>query len=484
MRKILSILVVAVCLALSAAPAFAFGKIMYSDRPLNLRDGRSPKAEWVGSLYAGQKVRVAHEKDGWVAVYEPSATDPSESKAAGFSNAKFLKPKRERYEPKQWGEMAVSSTKLNIRSKPSVRGAKVYTLQPGERVIIDFPEDDWTVVFSPDATIRSRLNGIGFASAKYLEPVTAEAAAVPEPEPTPTPAAPVVRQTVEPPAPAPAGAEPEMSPAIRRVALTNEVNVHQSRTTTSPLVRTLRPGDVVQLGLLRNGWYAVFKASDMIRSESSSIGYSLQSAVEDNSREAGIAVAPAAPVEPAKSVSAQPAPPAKPSAPARAAEPEVSVEALKAEALKDEQPARPAPRAAPAPTLAAKPAPESGKQQTLVIDRTKFKDAKRPDPAPDQNAHGYRYKFLEKSETREYGQVWITLKVFLATTKLPDRTALKDFASSLWKDHRRVTKNVLVEIYLPGMDLDDLAWGVVKFDYDGMTELWTRQATLFGTKFL
>jgi hypothetical protein len=481
MRRIYLILAVAVCLVLAAAPAFAFGKIMYSDRPLNLRDARSPRAEWVGSLYAGQKVRVAHEVDGWVAVYEPGATDPSESKAAGFSNAKFLKPTRGRYEPKEWGELAVSSTKLNVRSEPSVRGTKVRTLQPGERVIIDFPEDEWTVVFSADATIRSRLNGIGYVSAKYLDPVTAGTAAASASEPAreqaSAPSAPVVRQTVEPPTPVPAATQAAESTAIRRVALTNEVNVHQSRTTTSPLVRTLRPGDVVQLGLLRNGWYAVFKASDMIRSESSSIGYSLQSALEQNTREAGIAVAPAAPAEPAQSAASS-----RPAAPAREAEPQVSAQALKAEALSSPKSA-PQPRESRhEPTLA--PVSKKSGQQTMVIDRAAFKDAKRPDPTPDKNAHGYRYKFMEKSETREYGQIWITLKVFLATTKLPDRAALKDFASSLWKDHRRVTKNVLVEIYVPGMDLDDLAWGVVKFDYDGMTELWTRQATLFGTKFM
>jgi len=477
MRRIFSLIIVVACLLLTAAPVFAFGKIMYSDRPLNLRDARSPRAEWIGSLYAGQKVRVAHEEDGWVAVYEPSATDPSEDKAAGFSNAKFLKPTRGRFEPKEWGEQAVSSTKLNIRSEPSVQGTKVRTLQPGERVIIDFPEDDWTVVFSSDATIRSKLNGIGYASAKYLEPATAETAAAPALEPEPAPA-PVVRQAV-PPAPTPVGAEPVKSPAIQRVALTNEVNVHQSRTTTSPLVQTLRPGDVVQLGLLRNGWYAVFKASDVIRSESSSIGYALQAAMQENSREAGIAVSPPAPKE-----SVKPSAPAKSTAPAKAAAPLVSAEALKAEALKTERSVPPTRKPASEPAVSARPVPKPAGQQTLVIDRSAFKDAKRPDPTPDKSAHGYRYKFLEKSETREYGQVWITLKVFLATTKLPDRTALKDFASSLWKDHRRVTKNVLVEIYLPGMDLGDLAWGVVKFDYDSMTELWTRQATLFGTKFM
>ena len=473
MRRFFPILLAVACLLSAAPSALAFGRIMYSDRPLNLRETRSPKAEWVGSLYAGQKVRVAHERDGWVAIYEPDATDPSESKAVGFSNAKYLVPTRGRYEPKEWGELVTTPTKLNIRSKPSVKGVKVRTLQPGERVVIDFPEDDWTLVFSPDATIRSRMNGIGYSSARFFEPVKNGPRPVAEPtreeaeEPDEVAAAPE----------SPARAEPA-SQEIQRVAVTNEVNVYQSRTTGSPLVRTLRPGDVVQLGLLRNGWYAVFKASDMIRSESSSVGYALQSLMEENSRPEGV-VASAAPA--------------------------VSLDAIKAEAVKPEseqrmavtpppapEPVTPAPAPRPEPTVQAAPAPapdpaptkDSGKQQTMVIDRSAFANAKRPDPTPDQNAHGYQFRFLEKSETREYGAVWITLKVFLATTKLPDNAALKDFASSLWKEHRRVTKNVLVEIYLPGMDTNDLAWGVIKFDYDGLLELWTRRATLFGTKFM
>ncbi|WP_272700110.1 SH3 domain-containing protein [Desulfovibrio sp. Fe33] len=463
MRKTLFPIVAAVFFILSASPVFAFGKIVYADRPLNLRDGRSPKAEWVGSLYAGQKVRVAFEEDGWVAVYEPGATDPDAAGPAGYSNAKFLKPARGRYEPQPWGETAYSVTKLNIRSKPDSRSGKVGELQPMERVLIDFPEDEWIMVFSADATIRSKLNGIGYCSAKYLEPVPAGAAPVPARAATPAPAEPRSLSRA---------AQSEAA-VFQRVALTNEVNVHQSRTTTSPLVRTLRPGDVVQLGLLGNGWYAVFKASDMIRSESSSLGYSLKTVMDANSRladdvAAPVAVSPA-PVAAPAAPRAKAAPAAKPAAPrTEPARPVVSVEDIKAEAVKS---------AAPAPA-------RSETQQTMVIDRSAFHKTKRPDPTPDQTAHGYRFKFLEKSETREYGQVWITLKVFLSTTKVPDREALKDFAASLWKDHRRVTKNVLVEVYLPGMDQEDLAWGVAKFDYDGMTELFVRRATLFGTKFM
>ncbi len=73
--------------------ASAFGEIRYPDRPLNLRKARSAKASWVGSLYPGQKVRIAFLKDGWVAVFEPGETRNSESAAVGYSNVKYLKKK-------------------------------------------------------------------------------------------------------------------------------------------------------------------------------------------------------------------------------------------------------------------------------------------------------------------------------------------------------------------------------------------------------
>lgn len=453
MRRIIP-LFSAFCLLLSASGAFAFGEIMYSDRPLNLRQTRSASSEWVGSLYAGQKVRVAHEVDGWVAVYEPDAVDGSEGGAVGFSNAKYLVKKRGRYEPETWGERVYTPRKLNIRTQPSTKGRKVDTLQPGQRVIIDFPEDDWVRVFPAGATIRSRMNGIGYSVAKYFLPVA-------ESEPAP---APVAEKPVPAPAPViePDRAKTPARPEFRRIVMADEVNVHQSRTTSSPMVRTLRPGDVIQVGLASNGWLAVFAANDVVRSESSSLGYSLEGLVDEKSKDAGDLAAPR-PVAAAPAAVSATVPPA-PSAPP--VEPEVSIEQLKAEAVKPE---------------AVKP--EAG-QRTMVIDRAAFAKAKRPDPVPDQTAHGYRFRYLEKAETREYGEVWITLKVFLGTTKLPTREQLKDFASSLWKEHKRVTKKVVVRVYLPGMDVDDMAWGVVKFDDREMLELWTRRATLFGTKFL
>ena len=480
MRKIQLTTLVAACLLLVASSAFAFGEIAYPDRPLNLRASRSPKAAWIGSLYPGQEVRIAHEKDGWVAIYEPGETDSSEAAAVGFSNAKYLKKTRGRYEPVVWGELVYTPRTLNVRSKPSVKGNKVGSLHAMEHVLIDFPEDDWTMVFAPDATIRSQMNAMGYCAAKYFQPATQESKAkaglatgiessVQEVSEVPSGSGQVSGAAVAAPDP--------VSSEMLRVVLTAKVNVRQSRTSSSPLVRTLKPNDIVQIGLLRNGWYAVFSANDMIRSESSSIGYALQSLIDKATSLAPIA---------------KPVP-----APVAASAPEaVTLEAIKSEAVRPEaaapapepvapMPATPEPVASepvPAPPPAA--VPTTPKQQTMVIDRSAFAKSKRPDPTPNQTAHGYQYRLVEKSESRQFGENWITLKVFLSTSKLPGRDALKDFAVTLWKDHKRVTKKLVVLIYLPGMDMENLAYGVIKFDDEKMLELWVRKATLFGTKFI
>ena len=169
MRKTCTVFTTALCLLfLAATVASAFGEIRYPDRPLNLRASRSAKARWVGSLYPGQKVRIAFMEDGWVAIFEPGETRADESAAVGYSNAKYLVAKPGRVEPESWGELMYTPRKLNIRSGPSVKTARRGALDAGERVKVDFPDGDWVMVFGPGATIRSEMNARGYCAAKYL----------------------------------------------------------------------------------------------------------------------------------------------------------------------------------------------------------------------------------------------------------------------------------------------------------------------------
>lgn len=473
------------CLLLLTSTAFAFGEIRYTDRPLNLRKGRSPKHEWVGNMYPGQRVRIAHLKDGWVAVYEPDATDDRESAAAGFANVKYLKKERTRHEPKEWGELMYPVRALNVRSRADISGKKVKTLKSWEHVLTDFPVGDWIMVFEPGATIRSKMNAIGWCSAKYLRKATAKTMAsvgfgqnngVEEqaaPEPTTASAADSAKTVsgegqvsgaVTPPSD-----QPEMvAEPPRLVKVNRKINIRLDRTSASPLVRTLKSGDRIKVGQLELGWYAVYGELERVHAESQPMGYVLESLIRKgtdpvSSASKSVPDPELVPVE-AKDVSDAP-------------EPIVEKEAAPAPAPKV-QPVAPKPE----PGKQATVAPKSGKQ-SMVIDRTAF-TKKRPDPTPNKNAHGYQYRVLEKSETRQFGDSWITIKVFLASTKVPSRQQLDDFATTLWKEHRRVTKKVAVLVYLPGMDTEDLAYGVVKFDDKQLLELWVRRATLFGTKFM
>ncbi|MUM76872.1 SH3 domain-containing protein [Pseudodesulfovibrio sp. F-1] len=453
MRKTSVIILAALCLTLlGAITAAAFGEIRYPDRPLNLRADRSAQARWVGSLHPGQKVRVAFMKDGWVAVFEPGETRADESAAVGFSNARYLLPKATRVEPDTWGELVYTPRKLNIRDSSSISGKVVGSLEAMQRVKVDFPEGDWVMVFRENATIRSQMNALGYSAAKYFEPVTTQVsdpqAAAPADEAGTSGVAEVRAMAVTPPAVQP---PPVAQPAVaapaptedvvavkdasgdwgKVVTLQRDISLWRERTSGSTEVRALKAGDRVRVDFLKSGWYAVFEENEVLRSENRALGYALRALVDGDGSDAA-------------------APPAGPA------------------------PAQPQP-----PAIA-----EGAPRQTVTIDRSRFSGARRPDPTPDKNAHGYQYRLLEKSETKKYGVTWISIKVFLGTTKLPDANQLKDFSTTLWNEHRRAMRNLVVHIYLPGMDIDDLAYGVVSFDDKAMLELWVRQVTLFGTKFL
>ena len=363
MKRIFQLFVAVACLFLLADSAMAFGQIAYPDRPLNLRNGRSARDKWVGSLYPGQKVRIAFMKDGWVAVFEPGETRASESAAVGYSNAKYLLPKPTRVEPKPWGELVYTVRNLNIRDKASVKGKRLDMLKKGERVIIDFPEGDWTMVFSPTATIRSEMNGIGYCSAKYFKPVPegeAKAAPAPVPESAPAPApepveakpVPKVSAVVEagsgagqvgsavaPPPPAQEKTVADNSWG-RVVTVERTINLYKGRTSGSKPVQALKPGDTVRVDFLDRGWYAVFPENAVVRQESRAMGYALRSLIDGDPDGSDAIPKPAA------------------------------------------QYAAPEPKQAAA-TPPAITTDDSGRK-TMVIDRSRFSGAKRADPTPDR----------------------------------------------------------------------------------------------------
>ncbi|WP_147821112.1 SH3 domain-containing protein [Salidesulfovibrio onnuriiensis] len=444
MKHIHKILVLTLFVFLSASVAMAaeFGDIRYPDRPLNLRTGRSPKTKWVGTLQVGQEVRVAYLKDGWVAVFEPYMTRESDVRIAGYANVKYLKKTRGKVKIEPWGEIMHPVTVLNIRAKRSPGSDKVGSVTPRTNVKVDFPEDGWYAVFESRASIRSKSNAIGYVKSDYLEPApVATVEAAPAAEPITTPAQSGVGEVRSSVAPAPE-VKPEVetpeetanteavSPAPwgEVVTIKNTVQVRKERSSSAHYVRTLNPGDTVKLDMLKDGWYAVFDADETVRGEHKALGYVFKRQLEQGDT------------------------------PAQASSKIVSKETT-------------------APQKTSTP-------KKIVIKPDPFASSRRPDPKADQNRHGISFKILEESQTSRQGEDVIFLKVFVDVKTLPKAALLEDFTNTLWKEHRRSGKQVQVDLYLPGMDLEDLAFVVARYDDKEQLEFWARKTALFGTKYM
>lgn len=404
---------------LIAVTASAFGEIRYPDRALNLRDGRSPDANWVGSLAMGQEVRVAHLEGGWVAVFEPGETRDSLDAAVGFANLKYLKSTRLQSEESAWGRVMEVGSESTLRDSASGLGENIGVLEAGRKIRVDFPDDGWIMAFPAGATIRSKMGALGFVKKDDLRPVSASVAAKAD-----VPSAPsiVVRARND--------DRDVYTDWGKLLVLKSPVKIYRERTADSRLETTLGPGKKVRVDFLENGWYAVFEESERLRKEYRALGYARKESLEEGREEA------------------------------------VSLNQTLAAATGSVQDA------------------ESPTRRTVELDKSRIVGGPQPDPKPDKTLHGYQYKLLKKDQIKRQGETWITLTVFLATTKLPNQEALEDFASSLWKEYRRVSKNLAVLIYLPGMDTKDISYGVIQFDDEKMIESWVRRTTLFGTKFL
>jgi len=185
-----------------------------------------------------------------------------------------------------WGEARVVETPTNVRQQRDPKSPVVRTLQPGEKVRVDFVRPSgWGTVFELGETQRDEAKALGYADVRLLKPV--DAAAQPKAVAAPAPPA-----ATAPPSRTMAQAQPvqgqQAEPAqVRQVEARTEI--HKERSLKSPVVAVLAPGERVQTAYLRDGFFAVFKLNDQARSESTAVGYVPQ----------GMVKLPPAPVPPA-----------------------------------------------------------------------------------------------------------------------------------------------------------------------------------------
>jgi lipopolysaccharide export system protein LptA len=176
-----------------------------------------------------------------------------------------------------FGEVRYADRPLNVRAGRSLDAAHVKTLQPGDKVRVDFLQDGWYAVFDENAAEADESKALGYANARFLLPVgkgpAAQAPAVAPAPVAPAPAVPV------PAAPAKAAAAPEKAAPLAFTvkseikAAAKAVTLRTGRALNAPAAGTLAPGERVQAAFLRDGWYAVFRLSEKNLEESKALGF-------------------------------------------------------------------------------------------------------------------------------------------------------------------------------------------------------------------
>lgn len=177
-----------------------------------------------------------------------------------------------------FGEVRVVETPTNVRQQRDPKSPLVRTLQPGEKVRVDFVRPSgWGTVFELGETQRDEAKALGYADVRLLKPVDAagqgRAASAPAPARSMAQTPPVQAQHAQPAQGI--HAEPAQ---IRQVEARTEI--HKERSLKSPIVAVLAPGERVQTAYLREGFFAVFKLGDQARNEASAVGYVPQGMVK------------------------------------------------------------------------------------------------------------------------------------------------------------------------------------------------------------
>lgn len=369
-----------------------------------------------------------------------------------------------------WGELATPVSPVNLRQSRDLKSASRDVLMPGEVVRMDFLEDGWYAVFRSNAKVRDESKALGYVRAGFLKPASAgngkapaKAAAAPKLAPAKVPAVAPKEPRLEPVAPPAALTKTALPAWGRLVSLPRRVDLSRRPNPFSGQVRSLERGAWVRVDFLEQGWYAVFAPEEPEQDKAKAWGFATAEAID------GPSAAPASQARPLE-------------------EPEEEKPELPAPA-----PATAPAPAAPAPAVATPPPamtpPPAKAQPTLRTPERPLAVAspfvqRNPEiPSGDKTLHGFRYAVLDTDEERVNGVSVIEIKVYLDVTVLPEREAIKNFATSIWREKRQGGRELVVDVFLPDTDLKGLPYAVARYDDNGLQEYFTRRTILFGTRF-
>ena len=76
----------------------------------------------------------------------------------------------------------------------------------------------------------------------------------------------------------------------------------------------------------------------------------------------------------------------------------------------------------------------------------------------------------------------LEVKIMLNAQTMPDENRIKIIAARVQRESKGTWRQASIEFYLPGLDLGEPAYTEVHFDESGLTEFWTRDTVIYGTK--
>ncbi len=471
--KYARILALALCLGLAfSTVAFAqdWGRLMTPTQPLNVRKERDRKSAKVATLKPGQVVRVDFLKDDWYAVFDPDETERDEAKALGYSKADYLRP----VQSAQWGEIRVVEPKmLNVRKGRGPKFEHAKTLYAGDLVKIDFPRDGWVAVFEPDARERKESKAIGYANARFLvKPSPKQLAKLPKASEVKPPEAkaPEIEAPEAEPTPVPAAADSDWGMLVR---LTDNAKIRQTPDTEGTLLVTMVRGDLLKVYGRNGDWLRAYMPQERTPSPAAALGW-VHKDLLDLSEDELAGQPRAEPLAAASTEEAEEPEPAEPVAEPAALVEEPAVEPV-AEPVED--------MATAAETFAAAPQQAEREEHVLVVPKEVGGEPSHGiEPVADQEAHGFRYALLSVKGQDPLVK-FMEIRVWVDVTVVPDSEDLRDLATTIWIREGNQGKQGVVSIYLPGQDLNNLSYAQGRFGPRGPAEFWTRETTLYGTRF-
>jgi hypothetical protein len=194
-----------------------------------------------------------------------------------------------------WGRLYVVAANVHVHESPSDAALTVRVLKAGQKIRIDFLDDGWVAVFDPKEPKRSELCALGYVKLAALQGNGAQELAQTSFIEARKPAPGVKSEVLADGRPEERGGSPKTSGKTAGALMSKtagkskpsedkgfgelrvadrRLTVRAARDKDSVFRKVLKPGQLVRVDFLEDGWFAVFDPAEKVRDLKNAWGYS------------------------------------------------------------------------------------------------------------------------------------------------------------------------------------------------------------------